>query len=552
MRNVLFILTLVLAACGDTGSVSEAMREPVQHEPVISNVTLSPDSAFYMEGDGSVQVTVGVFFTDIGRDIETLQIAMSDGTSLAIPVSTSLTSVSGTLTEVFDVTTADVQGYTIEIWVVDKAGQSSNHLNAAFPVIKHTPEILNVNISPDSAAYMEGGGTLVVSAEVTFMDAGQDIQTLRVLVPDGTRIEFDEVAATDTGVIAADFPMSTEKYGEFTFSFQLVDKTGIYSSPIYADFNVIWNTQESDWTNRLAGLPYVLADVIWDGDVFIAVGAGGSIVTSADGIDWAEKTSGTAADIYRVAAYGPDIIAVGDEIVLLSTDHGETWLMKNQPAGVRLSSVIMNSSQVVVGGWIADTLASSIMISEDRGDTWQTIDSQALDQKFLYDLMYREGLFVAAVDSPFSIGGGWIFVSTDGAVWNEIYRDLDFGLNVVVHDGNQFIVAGRGGAVRASIDGFNWTEAQTPVEGVDYLSATWNGSKLVLAGGYACWHFHYCDPPQFDLPVGLASTAGGVSWEAFNIDGQYQSLGLAFGNGRLVSVGQSAPMSGEGAIYTAD
>jgi hypothetical protein len=425
-------------------------------------------------------------------------------------------------------------------------------LNATFSVIKHTPEILSVNLSPDSATYMEGDGSLVVSAEVTFMDAGRDIQALRVRMPDGTTVEFDEIAAVDTGAITADFPMSTEKYGEFTVTFQLIDKTGIYSTASDAGFGVIWNGQVSEWTKRLSNVPYGFWDVVWEGTVFVAVGDDGAILTSSDGVDWTARESGTEATLRAVAAYGPDILAVGDEIVLLSTDHGETWITKNEPVGITLSTVTMNSSQFLVGGWGSVFLESSIMISEDRGDTWQVIYSMPVDFTLITDSIYRDDLFVVTASSPFSADGGRIFVSTDGAIWNEIFRDLDFGLEAVVYAGSQFIVAGRGGTVISSIDGLNWTKAQTPVEGVDYLSATWDGSKVVLAGGYPCWTFHYCSPPQFDLPVGIASTDGGVSWEAFNIDGQYESRGLAFGNGRFVSVGQTAPTSGEGAIYTAD
>jgi hypothetical protein len=552
MRRLLFFLPIILVGCGSDGIDTEVMLTPDQHVPELSNLTLSPNDALYMEGGGGVQVTAEIAFTDLKGDLQTLHIQISDEMSLMIPISTSVKTVSGTLTETFDVTTTNTDERAIEVWVVDRAGQSSNHLNAMFSVIKHTPEILSVNLSPDSATYMEGDGSLVVSAEVMFMDAGRDIQALRVRMPDGTTVEFDEIAAVETGAITADFPMSTEKYGEFTVTFQLIDKTGIYSTPSEAGFGVIWNGQASEWTNRLGGLPYVPVDVIWDGDTFIAVGGGGSILTSADGIDWTARESGTEADLRAVATYGPDILAVGDEIVLLSTDHGETWITKNEPVGIALSTVTMNSSRVVVGGWDWSAIwESRIMTSDDRGDTWQDIGSLPVDFVFLTDSMYRDELFIATADSPLTIGPGWIFVSTDGEIWNEIFRDLDFGLDAVVHAGSQFIVAGRGGTVISSIDGLNWAKAQTPVEGVDYLSAAWNGSKVVLAGGYSCWKIHFCNPPEFDLPVGLSSTDGGASWEAFNIDGQYHSLGLAFGNGRFVSVGET-PVSGEGAIYTAD
>jgi hypothetical protein len=50
MRSLLFLLTLVLAACGGNGDGFKATPEPLQHVPAISNLKLTPDSALYMEG----------------------------------------------------------------------------------------------------------------------------------------------------------------------------------------------------------------------------------------------------------------------------------------------------------------------------------------------------------------------------------------------------------------------------------------------------------------------------------------------------------------------
>ena len=46
------------------------------------------------------------------------------------------------------------------------------------------------------------------------------------------------------------------------------------------------------------------------------------------------------------------------------------------------------------------------------------------------------------------------------------------------------------------------------------------------------------------------STDGGATWQVFDIDGYYESHGIAWGVGRFVSVGSTSAVSGEGAIYT--
>lgn len=78
--------------------------------------------------------------------------------------------------------------------------------------------------------------------------------------------------------------------------------------------------------------------------------------------------------------------------------------------------------------------------------------------------------------------------------------------------------------------------------GLVYPGAASNGLKLMLAGGCG---WYGCSPAEIEFPAGISSTDGGASWDIFDIDGDYESQGLAWGNGRFVSVG-------DGAIYTTE
>ena len=167
------------------------------------------------------------------------------------------------------------------------------------------------------------------------------------------------------------------------------------------------------------------------------------------------------------------------------------------------------------------------------------------------DLIYRDGLFVASTPN-FQSFGAWVTVSPDGRIWSEIAVSDESAWAVphtIIHDGSQFILAGLAGTVFTSPDGSNWTQLQTPIGGVAYTSAASSGSKLVLAGASMCGLF-FCDPQY--VYNGLSSTDGGMTWEIFDIDSDYRSLGLAWGNGRFVSVGEKPEYGGLGAIYTSD
>ena len=420
--------------------------------------------------------------------------------------------------------------------------------------VRHVPEITNLMLLPDTADYMAGAGNISVTAEVSFTDIGLDIQTLWVQMPDGTSISFAETQATESGTYTEVFVMSTEEIGAFDIDFWLVDEAGAASVHHTAEFTVTSDVQGSDWTNRMIGLPHALNEVIWDGEAFIAGGDGGTVLTSADGIAWLAIESGTGAHLNDVAFYGSDIYAVGDEIILHSTDHGTSWTVKDRPPREAVEAVAVNASQVVIGGQHMDRNTAIALISEDRGDTWRAVDSWPREGLHMNDLVYQDGLFVAP--TPY-YGEAWVTLSSDGKVWNEaaVSDESDWTSETIIHDGSQFILPGTDGAVFTSFDGFNWTRLETPVRDVFYTSAAWNGSKLVFVGASWSWceWFLPCDDP-FDVPAGISSTDGGMTWELFDIDDNYESSGLAWGNGRFVSVGHKPQFDfdGEGAIYTAD
>lgn len=420
-------------------------------------------------------------------------------------------------------------------------------------VDQHVPEISSLTLSPDAVMVMEGNGTVTVTARMDCRDAGLDIQTLWVEIPGGTRLSFPVTQSTESGTLTEQIAMSTEKIGAFILEVWVMDAVGNSSNHLSTELDVVGTADTDEWTGRLTGLPFILNDILWDGDNFVVVGDSGVILTSDDGIDWAERESSTDVDLNAVAVQGSDIVAVGhDTTVLLSTDNGESWGIKYSGNRVRLAAVAVNSSQFVAGGMDLQTGDAFIMRSEDRGETWTVVDSLPQSGHFVTDLIYVNGLFVAATDVFSSESDTRVLVSLDGNIWHDIIiRDEVAASYAILHDGNRFIAAGSHSTVFVSADGYNWAELQTPVPDVDYLSAAWNGSKLVVAGGITWWYWWFGTPP-FERPVGISSIDGGATWAIFDIDGYYQSRGMAWGNGRFVSVGQSTPISGEGAIYTSD
>jgi hypothetical protein len=416
------------------------------------------------------------------------------------------------------------------------------------PSAQHVPEITDVVLTPDTVNYMEGDGSVVVAAEIMFRDDGLDVETLWVEKPDGTTAEFDVVNHSENQSITVEFDMPTDKVGSPYYCFWLVDIAGDRSDSWYSSFPITWNGESSSWTKRLSNVPYGFWDVVWDGTVFVAVGDDGAILTSPDGVDWVKKESGVETTLVAVAAFGSDIVAVGDDIVLLSTDHGDSWSVKYKAVSVGFGAVALNSSQYVVGGFDFESTAETITISEDRGETWEVVDEDPNQDFPINDLAYGNGYFVATTWRSTS-SGGRVKVSADGRQWNEILVSEDEEATwfaMVMHDGDQFVVAGYSG-VSMSLDGLNWTQKQTPLLNFDFLSAATDGSKLILAGAFGSYFWGY--DLQSHRPAGIASTDGGLTWEFFGIDEGYLSLGMAFGNGRFVSVGRTLSAGEDGTYF---
>ena len=57
----------------------------------------------------------------------------------------------------------------------------------------------------------------------------------------------------------------------------------------------------------------------WTGTQFIAVGTGGTILTSPDGASWTARTSGKTTNLHGIVWSGSKFVAVGDNGTILTS-----------------------------------------------------------------------------------------------------------------------------------------------------------------------------------------------------------------------------------------
>ena len=188
------------------------------------------------------------------------------------------------------------------------------------------------------------------------------------------------------------------------------------------------------------------------GGIYVAAGANGVILYSSDATTWTQAPSNPLNEFTALAGSGAGYLAVGKAGVISTSSNGQTWTAPTTlGGGVNLNGAIYgNSKWVVVGD------AGTILTSADAL-TWTAVASGTPSK--LTSVTY--GLNAATGAALFVATGaaGALLTSADGVTWTARATPTTNNLNSVVY-GRQFIAAGDSGTVLTSTDGVNW-QAQT-------------------------------------------------------------------------------------------
>jgi hypothetical protein len=565
MRKFAFAFLFFLVACFDSDHDHgfQSSAQAVQHVPVISNLRLSPGSAEQMQGDGTLTVTATFDFEDSRLDIASMQVDVSDGTSVTINFAQSPATATGTISEQFDISTVDAGSLDVDICISDAAGDISNHLIVAFPVSEvanpHPPQISNLEIVPTFLWHMEDDGTTTATATFDYSDVGLDITTMHVEISDGSSSAIDLMGTinTETGSISQQINVPTTNVGTYTVTIWIVDVVGDESNRLDRNVVVVNDVSgESDWIPRVTGLAEVLNDVLWNGNEFLAVGNRGTILRSADGIDWTSVDSETVSNLHAIAWNGFTYAVVGDAATVLVSDDGENWTHQSGGFGLPYHAVAYSDTLLVAGGWLEFAGPGTyIRSSADNGVTMVDVNVLPQSGRAITDIAWGDGTFVATTVRMESGDNreARMLTSVDGLVWTEVVASTEaIGTFSILWDGDLFWAGGRVGRIYTSPDGNTWTEIQTRMQASIFTGIAESGEALI-ADGYNEW-IGWGPVPG----TGAKTEDDGLSWTTFVIERDFDTNGLAYGNGHFVAVGCSgdeyacSDFGGEveGAIYS--
>ncbi len=262
-----------------------------------------------------------------------------------------------------------------------------------------------------------------------------------------------------------------------------------------------------------------LRSIVHGNDRFVAVGDGGNIQTSMDGLSWTNQVSGTTAKLTRVVLGKDGFLAVGDSGTVLHSVDGQQWK-------VVLSSYISDGLGGIAfgnGQFVASHLNEILRSVDGRAWGGRQVASNGVN---LGKVAYGAGKFVVVANNT---PNATLFTSPDGVAWHEAQLPKTGPLTTVAFFNNRFL-AGGASVILSSSDGEVWSV-------VDSTSHTW------LEFAYGNGLFLALSDQEGAFKTYAATSRDAVVWESqptsINISGSpFITRGrgaLTFGKGRFIA-----------------
>jgi hypothetical protein len=296
------------------------------------------------------------------------------------------------------------------------------------------------------------------------------------------------------------------------------------------------------WTARDPGTPQILYGVTWGSGQFVAVGGGGAIVTSPDGITWTPRSSGTPNTLRGVAWGNGQFVVVGGSGTILTSPDGVAWTPRPSGTGRNLDAVAWSGSRFMAvglspplqGGIYPGTILGSL-----DGAAWSspTGNGSLFD---LYGVAWGPGQFTAvgggaAAEPGVLASTGFLAESPDGQAWNNLPLLAPAAsqglLRAAAWSGTRLVVVGdytkaTTTAILTSPDGQAWSPAPVPVQdgnpvASDLYGVGWTGTQFTTVGDAGT----------------ILGSADGLAWTAYVSGTSSPLYAVASSGERSVAVG---------------
>lgn len=273
--------------------------------------------------------------------------------------------------------------------------------------------------------------------------------------------------------------------------------------------------------------------------VFVAVGTGGEIQTSAQGVTWAQETAaGAFAGDFEAVAFSSTLglfVAVGTGGEIQTSPDGSAWTQRTAAGAF---AGIFNGVAFGFGKFIAVGTGGEIQSSAD-GITWaQETAAGAFAGVFnavVFNLTQTGSNLFVAVGA-----GGEIQSSADGITWAQETADVSYSgdfLSAAAKSG-LFVIAGTGGEIQTATDGSSWIQRIPAVIPGRIEGLSFGNDLFVLVGETG----------------EIQTSPDGITWTQQAADGSFTDdfFAVEFGNDRFIAVGELAEIQLTSGIVVVD
>jgi hypothetical protein len=215
--------------------------------------------------------------------------------------------------------------------------------------------------------------------------------------------------------------------------------------------------------------------IIWAGNQYVAVGAGGTVLSSPDGVAWTVSTAEGEGLLRSVTWTGSLYVAVGRENissrgVLLTSTDGKKWIKKNLPLCNDFTSVVWTGTSI-----FAFTDYEEAWISQN-GDIWEKYLSP--DQITIKSVVWTGEKLVG-------LNRLNAYTSTDGKNWTKHIIPGSEAFNNIMWTGSSLLAVGEHGKIVSSNNGIDWKiscEGFSISGNTDLYTSVWTGTQFVAIG----------------------------------------------------------------------
>ena len=209
-------------------------------------------------------------------------------------------------------------------------------------------------------------------------------------------------------------------------------------------------------------------DVGFGGGTFVAAGASGALISSANGTSWTSRSSGITSNINAVE-YGGSVFLIGANSGSAATSiDGASWTTRTS------GFAATNISSIAYGAGLFVAVGGSIIRTTPDGITWTARSAPGTMTGNISRIKFANNLFVAVTSTT-----GEIITSSDGITWSEVS-----GGGIVLLDGiayvgsSRWIVSGDGGTLAYSFDNAATWAAIDSVNNAQITAAQFDNGDL--------------------------------------------------------------------------